>query len=146
MLLKLISTVCFIGYIPFAPGTFGTLAAVVFVIFLKPSVVLHASLTIFFIVIGVISSGYTEKFFKQKDPKYIVIDEFVGYMVSLLFLPLRWEYIISAFILFRFFDIIKPPPIRKIECGLKGGLGIVGDDIAAGIYTNLVLQAWKFLS
>jgi len=145
ILSRLISTLGFIGYLPFAPGTFGTLAAGIFIIFLKPSWQLHIVLTIFFITIGIVSSGEAEKLFKQKDPKNIVIDEFAGYMISLLFLPMKWEYIISGFILFRFFDIIKLPPLKRLEYSLKGGLGIMADDIVAGIYTNLVLQVWKSL-
>ncbi|MBI5204404.1 MAG: phosphatidylglycerophosphatase A [Nitrospirae bacterium] len=143
---KFISTVAFVGYIPFAPGTFGTLAAVGFFFILKPSLPLHIALTVFFIVIGIISSTRAEKFFNKKDPSYIVIDEFAGYLVSLLFLPLSWGYIIAAFFLFRIFDIIKPPPLRRLEYTLKGGLGIMADDIGAAVYTNLLLQAWRLIS
>jgi phosphatidylglycerophosphatase A len=144
--LKYIATLGFIGYMPFAPGTFGTLAAVVFMIILKPSVSLHIALTVFFIIAGILSSDKTEKFLGQKDSRHIVIDEFTGYMSSLLFLPLSWGYIIAAFILFRFFDILKPPPLRRLEDVFNGGFGIMADDIGAAVYTNLMLQLWKLLN
>ena len=159
---RFISTVGFIGYLPFAPGTFGTLAAVVFMVVLKPSVLSHIALTVFFIIAGIVSSNHAVKFFEdrpkffpfrtkkisgeKKDPSCIVIDEFAGYMASLLFLPLSWSYIISAFVLFRFFDILKPPPLRRLEDVFNGGFGIMADDIGAAVYTNLVLQLWRLLN
>ncbi len=159
---RFISTVGFIGYLPFAPGTFGTLAAVVFMVVLKPSVLSHIALTVFFIIAGIVSSNHAVKFFEdrpnffpfrtkkisgeKKDPSCIVIDEFTGYMASLLFLPLSWGYIISAFVLFRFFDILKPPPLRRLEDVFNGGFGIMADDIGAAVYTNLVLQLWRLLN
>jgi len=160
--LKHIATLGFIGYIPFAPGTFGTLAAVVFMVILKPSLPLHIGLTVFFIIAGIVSSNHAVKFFEdrpnsfsfgtkkisgeKKDPSCIVIDEFAGYMASLLFLPLSWGYIIAAFVLFRFFDILKPSPLRRLESVFDGGFGIMADDIGAAAYTNLVLQAWRLLN
>lgn len=140
---KSISTLGFIGYLPFAPGTFGTLAGLIVMVLLKPSLPLHIALTVFSIIIGIISSDHAEKLFKQKDSGHIVIDEFAGYIVSLLFLPLSLGYMLSAFILFRFFDIIKPPPLKRLAYGLRGGFGIMADDIGAGVYTNVVLQLWR---
>ncbi|MFH1014948.1 MAG: phosphatidylglycerophosphatase A [Nitrospirota bacterium] len=131
---------------PFAPGTFGTLAAVFFMVALKPSVLAHIALTVFFIIAGILSSNKAEKLFGQKDSRHIVIDEFAGYMASLLFLPLSWGYIISAFVLFRFFDILKPSPLRRLEDVFNGGFGIMADDMGAAVYTNLVLQLWRLLN
>lgn len=144
--LKYIATLGFIGYLPFAPGTFGTLAAVIFMVILKPSLPLHIGLTVFFIIAGIVSSGRAEELFRQKDPRHIVIDEFAGYMAALLFLPLSLGYIIAAFVLFRFFDILKPPPLRRLEDVFNGGFGIMADDIGAAVYTNLGLQLWKLLN
>ncbi len=144
--LKYIATLGFIGYLPFAPGTFGTLAAVFFMVALKPSVLAHIALTVFFIIAGILSSNKAEELFRQKDSRHIVIDEFAGYMASLLFLPLSWGYIIAAFVLFRFFDILKPPPLRRLENVFNGGFGIMADDIGAAVYTNLLLQAWRLLN
>ncbi|MEK7742472.1 MAG: phosphatidylglycerophosphatase A [Nitrospirota bacterium] len=143
---RFISTVGFIGYIPFAPGTFGTLAAVFFMVALKPSVLLHIALTVFFIIAGIVSSNKAEELFRQKDSHHIVIDEFAGYMASLLFLPFSWGYVIAAFVLFRLFDILKPPPLRRLEDVFNGGFGIMADDIGAAVYTNLLLQLWKLLN
>lgn len=143
---RFISTVGFIGYMPFAPGTFGTLAAVFFMVALKPSVLAHIALTVFFIIAGILSSNKAEKLFREKDSRHIIIDEFAGYTAALLFLPQNWGYIIAAFVLFRFFDILKPPPLRRLEYFFKGGFGIMADDIGAAVYTNLVLQLWKLLN
>ncbi|MDO8747173.1 MAG: phosphatidylglycerophosphatase A, partial [Thermodesulfovibrionales bacterium] len=68
------------------------------------------------------------------------------YMASLLFLPLSRSFIIAAFVLFRFFDILKPPPLRRLEYVFSGGFGIMADDIGAAVYTNLLLQLWKLLN
>jgi phosphatidylglycerophosphatase A len=144
--LKYIATLGFIGYLPFAPGTFGTLAAVIFMVILKPSTLLHIGLTVFFIITGIVSSNKAEKLFGEKDSLHIIIDEFAGYMAALLFLPQNWGYMIAAFVLFRFFDILKPPPLRRLEYFFKGGFGIMADDIGAAAYTNLVLQLWKLLN
>jgi phosphatidylglycerophosphatase A len=144
--LKHIATLGFIGYIPFAPGTFGTLAALVFMVIFKPSLPLHIGLTVFFIIAGIVSSNKAEELFRQKDSRHIVIDEFAGYTASLLFLPFSWGYVIAAFVLFRFFDILKPPPLRRLEDFFNGGFGIMADDIGAAVYTNLLLQLWKLLN
>ncbi|MDO9288052.1 MAG: phosphatidylglycerophosphatase A [Thermodesulfovibrionales bacterium] len=139
------STVGFVGYLPFAPGTFGTLAGLVVMVILRPALPLHIALSVFSIITGVISSTHAERLFNKKDPSYVVVDEFAGYIVSLLFLPLSWGYMVAAFFLFRIFDIIKPPPLRKLEYSLKGGFGIMADDIGAAVYTNLLLQAWRLI-
>lgn len=142
---KIIATVFFIGYIPFAPGTFGSLAALAFVWILKPDVLpLLAILTAVFIA-GVLSSHAVEKDTGIKDSKHIVIDEFVGYLASVIFLPLTAGYIIAAFVLFRFFDILKPLPIRNLEKVFSGGMGIMVDDVLAGIFTNIILQLWRMI-
>ena len=80
-----------------------------------------------------------------KDSGHIVIDEFCGYLTAVLFIPKTPAWLIAAFILFRIFDIFKPPPIRKVERLIPGGAGIMLDDILAGIYANICLQAWRYL-
>jgi phosphatidylglycerophosphatase A len=137
---NLVSTVCFIGYIPFAPGTFGSLAAFLFIYYVKPD---DFQLFIYVVIgffLGTLCSHKTEKESGIKDDKKIVIDEFVGYMASLLFLPQSNFYLIAAFVLFRFFDTLKPFPIKLIEGKIKGGLGIMIDDIVAAIPANMILQ------
>ena len=144
--LKYIATLGFIGYLPFAPGTFGTLSALVFMAILKPSLSLHIGLAVFFIIAGIVSSDKAEKLLGEKDSRHIIIDEFAGYMAALLFLPQNRGYIIAAFVLFRFFDILKPPPLKRLEYVFSGGFGIMADDIGEAVYTNLVLQAWRLLN
>lgn len=143
---KIIATVFFIGYIPFAPGTFGSLAALAFVWIFKPDVfILLAILTAVFII-GILSSHAVEKDTGIKDGRYIVIDEFAGYLASVILLPLTEAYLIVAFVLFRFFDILKPPPVRNFERIFNGGIGVMIDDLAAGIITNIILQIFRLLS
>ncbi|MDI6801792.1 MAG: phosphatidylglycerophosphatase A [Thermodesulfovibrionales bacterium] len=141
---KLIATVFFVGYIPFAPGTFGSLAGFLFIWLIKPSAVYLLSIIVVVFFLGIWSSKRAEALFGVKDSSPIVIDEFAGYLVSAAFLPMSAGYLIAAFFLFRFFDIFKPPPIRSLE-GFKGGIGIMLDDIVAGIFANLVLQIWRLL-
>ncbi len=143
--LKYIATLGFIGYSPFAPGTFGSLAAFAFYVLLKPNTFSHILILCLLIPIGVVSSHYTEKFLDVKDSRHIIIDEFCGYLLSVVLLPFSYTDAVIAFFLFRFFDILKPFPIKKIESILSGGKGIMADDMMAAIYTNLILQAWKFI-
>ena len=143
-LAKHIATLGFIGFIPIAPGTFGTFAAVAVYILLNPSLYLHALILLILIPIGIISSHIAERVLDEKDSGHIIIDEFCGYFFSVLFVPFSFGYALAAFFLFRVFDILKPFPIRKIE-KLKGGLGIMADDLMAALYTNIILQIWIFI-
>ncbi|MBF0329690.1 MAG: phosphatidylglycerophosphatase A [Nitrospirae bacterium] len=144
-LTKAVASVFFIGHIPFAPGTFGTLAAVAFVWIVKPdsSALIIISAVLF--LAGTASAHYAETCYNRRDSGNIVIDEFAGYLVSIMFLPLTTGYIIAAFFIFRFFDIVKPSPIRNVEQKLHGGLGVMTDDLLAGIATNIVLQIWRVI-
>jgi phosphatidylglycerophosphatase A len=137
---RAIATLFFVGYIPLAPGTCGTLAGMLFVWILKPSLLWQAGILAGVCILGVITAGITEKSLGEKDSKHIVIDEFAGYLCSVIFLPLTPLYMIAAFLLFRFFDIIKPPPVCMFE-KIGGGAGIMLDDVAAGIITNVILQS-----
>ena len=82
---------------------------------------------------------------KKRDPSAVVIDEFVGYLVAMLFLPATPTYMIASFLFFRFFDILKPQPIRWMERRLSGGMGIMLDDIGAAVYSNMTLQIFHRL-
>lgn len=137
---KLIATVFFIGFIPFAPGTFGSLTGLMFVWFFRPSPLYQVMIAAVGFVIGAVSAQYVEKTSGQKDAKHIVIDEFVGYVVSVIYLPLTAGYLTAAFFLFRFFDILKPPPVRNVERAVHGGVGVMLDDVVAGVFANTVLQ------
>ena len=142
VILKYIATLGFIGYIPFAPGTFGSIISFILFILLKPSDPVRILVLLFSVPLAIISSHFAEKLLHEKDSRHIVIDEFCGYLFSVLFIPFSITNALAAFFLFRVFDILKPFPIRKIETVLKGGYGIVADDIMAAVYTNLVLQIW----
>ncbi|MBI4654915.1 MAG: phosphatidylglycerophosphatase A [Nitrospirae bacterium] len=139
-----IATLSLVGYIPFAPGTFGTAVSFLFVVFLKPGdlALLLIFLTAF--LLGLLVSHNAEKTL-GKDSRHIVIDEFCGYLLSILFIPKDISYLIAGFILFRFFDVLKPPPIRKAESAFSGGMGIMVDDILAAIYSNGCIQLWRLL-
>jgi phosphatidylglycerophosphatase A len=139
-LLKYIATLGFIGYLPLAPGTFGTLFAFLTIILLNPSVHLHILILLIILPVGIIASHRAEILTQEKDSRHIIIDEFCGFYFSLLLIPFTASSAITAFFLFRLFDILKPFPIRRLESSLSGGIGIMADDIMAAIYTNIILQ------
>ncbi|MDA8168323.1 MAG: phosphatidylglycerophosphatase A [Nitrospiraceae bacterium] len=141
--LRQMATITVVGYAPFAPGTFGTLAAALLVFLLRPGMPVLATAAVFFSITGVFAAGKAEETL-GRDSSRIIIDEFAGYLISVLFLPLSTGFIVAAFALFRLLDILKPPPIRFCE-RLPGGMGVMADDIAAGIIANLILQGWRFL-
>lgn len=140
----IIATVGFAGYFPFAPGTVGTAVCALFIFLLRPSDISLFILIIPLLIVGVLASHSMEKVL-GKDSGHIVIDEFCGYLISVAFVPRGTGYLIAAFFLFRFFDIVKPPPVRNAENHFSGGVGIMLDDVLAGIYTNICLQVWNYL-
>jgi phosphatidylglycerophosphatase A len=138
----MLSTLFGVGYLPLLGGTCASLLGVFIFLVFKSNFVFF----IFTLVVVVLSfplTSWGEKFFKEKDCQKIVIDDLCGMLLSLVFIPKEVGFIISAFIIFRFFDFFKVYPANKIE-HLKGGWGIVGDDLIAGLYTNVVLQGAKF--
>jgi len=137
---KYIATLGFIGYLPPAPGTFGTLFGFLILIVLKPPVFIHILILLIIIPVGVIASHRAEALLNERDSRRIVIDEFCGFFFSLLFVPFSIATSLIAFFLFRLFDILKPFPIRAIESSLSGGIGIMADDIIAAAYTNIILR------
>lgn len=142
IILKNVATLSFIGYLPVAPGTWASAIGVLFLMIFNISLFVQGLLICFLTIIGIASSTIAERVIGQKDSGHIVIDEFLGYLISVFSLPLNYAILIAAFFLFRFFDILKPFPIRFVEKKLNGGLGIMMDDILAGIYTNLILQVY----
>lgn len=128
------------GLAPWAPGTFGTLAAVPLAVGLKllPAVAFWAFLPIAF-VLGVYLCEVTSKRLGEHDPGGIVWDEMVAYWLTVAFFPLHWAWMLAAFVLFRLFDILKPWPIRWVEKRFGGGLGIMLDDIVAALYAMAML-------
>jgi phosphatidylglycerophosphatase A len=133
------------GKSPFAPGTAGTVVGVLLYLVLKglsPSWYLIAC--VLATVIGVWAAEEAEKLLGKKDAQSIVIDEIAGYLISMVLAPSGWMYIVAAFILFRVFDVIKPWPLKRLQ-DLRGGVGVVLDDVGAGIYTNVFLQVASYL-
>jgi phosphatidylglycerophosphatase A len=130
-----------VGYSPIAPGTLGTLIAIPIYFFLSniPSPLYEITLVGFFFLSVWISEN-AETFFRKKDDQRIVIDEIVGFLVTMLWVQKTIRFVIIGFFLFRFFDILKPFPIRRLEKKLKGGYGVVLDDVMAGVYANITLQ------
>jgi len=138
-LIKLFGTGFYSGFFPFASGTFGSMVALL--PFLIPGFqnwyVLLSVILVFFII-GVYVSEKIERIVGQ-DPSIVVIDEFVGMWISLLFLPVTPLVVIVAFILFRVFDILKPYPANYFN-DKQGGFAVMIDDVFAGIYANIVIQ------
>ncbi|HEY5973585.1 MAG TPA: phosphatidylglycerophosphatase A [Geobacteraceae bacterium] len=128
------------GYSPVASGTVGTMAAIPFYLMLaRLSLPLYLlTLTAFFFLACWVS-GQAELIFQEQDSGKIVIDEVVGYLVTMTAFPCEWRYIVAGFFLFRLFDIVKPPPARWFDRQLKNGYGVVLDDVAAGVYGWLAL-------
>lgn len=133
-----LSTFFYIGYLPFIPGTFGSIAGLFLFYLIKESKFTFI-LTLLLLILGFLVAGRAEKIFNKKDAKFIVIDEVSGMFLSLAFIPYDIRLAIAAFVLFRIFDTLKPYPIDRLQA-LKGSMGIMSDDIVAGLYTNIVLQ------
>jgi phosphatidylglycerophosphatase A len=130
-----------LGYLPLAPGTWGTLLGIPLVY------VLHASgpfpyllVTLLFTVFAVLISEGATRIYGEEDCQKIVIDEVAGFIVTMAWLPMTWQAMVAGFVLFRVLDAWKPGPIGYVDRKIKGGLGVVTDDIAAGIVANIVLQ------
>jgi len=170
--LALAIATCGVGYFPIAPGTMGSLVGVGIYFLLAEgtlrlwfglggsafkwdlwasSFLLLWSLPFFTIVVslvGIWAASRAERLMGRKDPSQVVVDEVAGQLVTFLFVPAMYLHplgILIGFILFRAFDIIKPYPIRRIE-SLNGGLGIVGDDVVAGLYAGAVLALLALLA
>jgi phosphatidylglycerophosphatase A len=137
--IKLITSVFYLGHIPVMPGTLGSLGALAVYYFINNNAALYVIVTIVIFLTGMLLCGASEKIYGKKDPKEVVIDEASGMMLSLIFVPYSIWTVITGFVLFRIFDILKPPPLRKIE-SLAGASGVMLDDVAAAIYTNIILQ------
>jgi len=143
---KLTATALGAGYSPFAPGTMGAIVGCLALwLFEKYNLISTTSTPLLFIglivvttILGIIATDKLEADW-GKDPSKVVLDEVVGIWITMMFVPLSFLNVLIGFGLFRFFDIAKPLGIRKLE-SLKGGIGVMADDILAGIYANIVLQ------
>jgi phosphatidylglycerophosphatase A len=140
-IVQCLATGFYIGRIPWMPGTFGTLLGIPLAYALAHlSPLSYMFACIVFLVFSSLVCELYERAFSSHDPSEIVIDEVAGFLVAMTWLPLTWQAFLGAFLAFRFFDILKPPPIRQIDQKVKGGLGTVLDDIAAGLAANVILQ------
>ncbi|TMA59836.1 MAG: phosphatidylglycerophosphatase A [Deltaproteobacteria bacterium] len=139
-----LATVGGVGYVPIASGTAGSLVALPLLPFLAAlrdrAPVAYAALVLGLIAVAVWAAGRAEDVFGGEDHPYIVIDEVAGLVVAGALLPATWLAAVVAFVLFRVFDVVKPFPARQIDGGVEGGLGVVGDDLVAGLYAGLVTR------
>ena len=141
----LIATFLGIGRLRPGPGTWGSAAAVLIWLGLSHLIpagsraFVLAALALVAVAIGIPAATRVARARATKDPQFIVIDEVAGQWITLLFSPVSWKTLLAGFILFRGFDILKPPPARQLE-RIPEGAGIVLDDIAAGIYALLIMQ------
>src|SRR3990167_2806373 len=140
-IILLLATGFGIGKLPLAPGTFGTLLGVLLYMAIASLSSLHYSVTVIgLLFISVWSSSEAEKMLATKDPKEVVIDEILGLVITMAFLPFNFLTIFVGFLLFRFFDVVKIFPCRWLERNCKAGWGIVLDDVVAGIYAHIILR------
>jgi phosphatidylglycerophosphatase A len=131
----------YVGFAPVAPGTVGSAAAIPLFLLLRRlgPTSFEISACLFLFVFGAWSARLTEQVLGVEDPGPVVIDEVLGMLVSMLWLPGTWPVIAAAFLAFRVFDIIKPWPAGRLE-HWPGGWGVMADDVMAGVYANLVVQ------
>lgn len=140
LIIKTLSTFFYIGYLPFIPGTMASLTALVLFYLIKDRPVIFPLTTLSLTILGFLVTDAAEDIFKKKDHRSIVIDEISGMLLSLLFIPYSFKLMVVAFFVFRLLDTVKPYPADRLQ-DLRGAKGIMGDDIVAGLYTNIVLQA-----
>lgn len=134
------------GLSPYAPGTFGTLAAIPIVLFVMQfGFVAHLSFAIFAALFGIYVCGESARRLNVHDHPGIVWDEITGFALTMLLVPANFYWIVAGFTLFRVLDIWKPWPIREADHSLGGGLGIMLDDILAGIFATAVLFALRLI-
>lgn len=150
-LILLLASGGFVGYIPVASGTFGTLVA--FPLFWLYEPFRHLSMPFYLAVyVAMVAAacwiaGRAETLLGEHDSGKIVIDEIVGYLGATLFMPATWEHTLLAFVIFRALDVLKPFPAGRIDARMPGGAGVVLDDVVSGLYSNVitrVLAGWLF--
>lgn len=137
--IKLITSFFYLGHSPFMPGTIGSVGGLIVYFLVRNNEILYGFCMIFLFMLGVLFAGEAERVYNRKDAQMIVIDEATGMLLSLFFVPFSIFSVVLGFFLFRIFDILKPYPAKRTE-KLAGSMGVMFDDIIAGLYTNLILQ------
>ncbi|HKJ14940.1 MAG: phosphatidylglycerophosphatase A [Desulfobulbaceae bacterium] len=137
----LIATGFYSGYLPKAPGTWGSLVGVLLVFLLHAlSLQIYLSVIAGLFIVGSFVAGEAEKILDNRDPGVVVIDEIVGMLITMIAVPVTPLTMALGFILFRVFDIAKPFPVNFFDQHFHGGLGIMLDDVVAGIYSLIIMQ------
>lgn len=136
-----VSTWFGVGFSPKAPGTFGTLAAIPLALLtMWAGAFLHMGITFVLLMVGIFTCDLYEKKLGGHDHQEMVVDEVVGFLITMTWLPMTWQSFVAGFLLFRLLDIWKPFPIRYIDKKVQGGIGVMVDDVAAGVIANILLQ------
>lgn len=129
------------GYLPKAPGTWGSVVGVMLWLGLRNLAIgPYAGVVAALFVLGTIAAGAAEKIVDRGDPGLVVIDEIVGQLIALALAPAHPGAVVAGFALFRFFDILKPFPVGWLDQHIHGGMGIMLDDVVAGLYAFIILQ------
>lgn len=142
----LLATVAYCGYFPVAPGTIGSAAGLVvyLLVWWTQSRVVEVALIVGVYAVGTWAATHAERYFGGIDPGPVVIDEVLGQLITFAFIPIGWRAALAGFVLFRIYDVIKPYPANRLE-KLHGGLGVMSDDAAAGVYANITLRLLMWL-
>lgn len=134
------------GLSPKAPGTMGTLVAIPFYLLMQPlNLAVYLLIVMVSLVAGIWLCQRASDWLQTDDPSAVVWDEMVGFWITMIAAPAGWLWIVMGFVLFRLFDIWKPWPVSIADQKLHGGLGIMLDDVLAGVYAAFVLQAIAFM-
>lgn len=142
----LVASFGYTGYFPIAPGTAGSAAALLLYALVRwsGSSLAEVCLLVAVAIIGTWSASIAERYFGRTDPGQIVIDEVLGMLMTLAFVPLSWTGVVSGFLIFRALDIVKPFPGRDAE-RLHGGFGVMADDAICGVYGNVLMRILVWL-
>lgn len=141
--IKMISSGLYLGYSPIAPGTAGSILGVLIYLQLREFPTIYILVVMLLFAVGFLLCGRAERIFGKKDSPRIVIDEIASMSLIYLFIKPTWLMVIAGFLFFRIFDIIKPPPARKVEA-LAGSAGVMLDDLIAAVYTIIALAIIGF--
>jgi phosphatidylglycerophosphatase A len=134
------------GRVPFAPGTAGTIVGVLLAVLLRDTVYCwYALATAVVTGIGTWAAGEADAILGTKDSPTIVIDEIAGFLVAMFLVPFTWWAVAAGFVLFRLIDILKPWPLKRLQ-DIPGGMGVMLDDLGAGVYTNVIIQVFLVAS